>query len=313
LSNYINNKDFLIEIAKSKTTYCSFKDKDLDAIPDLYLRDVNAIPESIEEGKIARAKRLSKLAYDDACASGNKAKQEDFYIDPSSIDNNDVVFRVMMWDHIPMDESSKKSENLDLEELLPATKLNSLFEEITDDGNDNNDNTIENNESLETVVPESIQEEKQKATKYIKVNFPPFQHFRVDENNTPYCVGKSHWKGGLDSGFFSKDHGKMTNKLAQMFILLCDRYASRGNWRSYTYNQEMRGQALLQLSKVGLQFDESKSNNPFAFYTTITTHSFYGVLNAEKRQQSIRDDILEMNNLNPSYTRQNEWGGAGDE
>jgi len=33
------------------------------------------------------------------------------------------------------------------------------------------------------------------------------------------------------------------------------------------------------------------------------------VINIEKRNQNIRDDILEMNNMNPSYTRQasTEW------
>ena len=98
----------------------------------------------------------------------------------------------------------------------------------------------------------------------------------------------------------------MTNNLARMFMKLCERYGSKGNWRGYTYNDEMRSQALLQLSQVGLQFDESKSNNPFAYYTATITNSFTRVLNVEKRNQHLRDDILEMNNLNPSYTRQTE-------
>jgi hypothetical protein len=138
----------------------------------------------------------------------------------------------------------------------------------------------------------------------MKMNFPPFFHYRIDKNRQPYLVGKSHWKGDLETGHFSKDHGAMTNKLATMFLKLCERYATRFNWRGYSYNEEMRGQALLQLSQVGLQFDESKSQNPFAYYTATITNSFTRVLNTEKKNQSIRDDILEMNGLDPSWTRQ---------
>jgi hypothetical protein len=74
----------------------------------------------------------------------------------------------------------------------------------------------------------------------------------------------------------------------------------------------MKGQAILQLSQIGLQFDESKSNNPFAYYTAAVTNSFVRIINIEKKNQNIRDDILEMNDLNPSYTRthQGEWEAA---
>jgi hypothetical protein len=74
----------------------------------------------------------------------------------------------------------------------------------------------------------------------------------------------------------------------------------------------MKGQAILQLAQIGLQFDESKSQNPFAYYTAAVTNSFVRVINLEKRNQNIRDDILEMNDLNPSHTRmhQGEWEAA---
>ena len=144
------------------------------------------------------------------------------------------------------------------------------------------------------------------ADHHIQCNFPPFQHFRLDEDGEPYCVGKSHWSGGLENGNFSKTHGKTTNKLARMYMKLCERYGTRSNWRGYTYNDEMRSQALLQLTQIGLQFDESKSENPFAYYTAAITNSFTRVLNLEKKNQSIRDDILESAGLNPSYTRQTE-------
>jgi len=90
-----------------------------------------------------------------------------------------------------------------------------------------------------------------------------------------------------------------------MFIKLCDRYATRSNWRGYTYNEEMRGAALVQLSQIGLRFDESKSQNPFAYYTATITNSFTHILNSEKKNQNIRDDLLEQHGLTPSWSRQN--------
>ena len=151
---------------------------------------------------------------------------------------------------------------------------------------------------------------KNTADRHEKVNFPPFQHWKFDANNNLICVGKSHWKGDLKKGDFNKEHGKMTDNLARMFLKLCERYATRGNVRGYTYNDEMRGQAILQLTQIGLQFDESKSDNPFAYYTAAVTNSFVRIINIEKRNQNIRDDILEMNGMNPSWTRQNAGGGA---
>ena len=142
-----------------------------------------------------------------------------------------------------------------------------------------------------------------------KVNFPPFQHWKYDDNDNLILVGKSHWKGDLQTGNFDKEYGQMTNNLARMFLKLCERYATRSNVRGYTYNDEMRGQAILQLTQIGLQFDESKSDNPFAYYTAAVTNSFVRIINIEKRNQNIRDDILEMNGMNPSWTRQNSGTG----
>jgi hypothetical protein len=151
---------------------------------------------------------------------------------------------------------------------------------------------------------------KNVADSHEKVNFPPFQHWKFDDKDNLVLVGKSHWKGDLYTGEFNKEHGQMTDNLARMFLKLCERYATRGNVRGYTYNDEMRGQAILQLTQIGLQFDESKSDNPFAYYTAAVTNSFVRIINIEKRNQNIRDDILEINGMNPSWTRQNS-GNSG--
>jgi hypothetical protein len=193
----------------------------------------------------------------------------------------------MTWEHIPLAQkktpktSTKKKRIEDILEL----------EDPVD---------VPEDELVEQLITDGV---------HIRLNFPPFFHYRVNEHRIPYIVGKSHWRGDLDSGHFNKDHGQMTRRLAEMFVKLCERYATRSNWRGYTYNEEMKGQALLQLSQIGLQFDESKSSNPFAYFTATITNSFTRILNIEKKMQNIRDDILEINGLNPSYTRQGMLSG----
>jgi hypothetical protein len=262
--NYLNNKDLLKEIHKSKMTFCSYVDDETDHQFDIILPSIEKINiRTIAEAKRNRAKRLAQEAFDAHQEEGSKLKLADFEIDYKTIEKTDLVFRVMTFDHVPDEPGRKKN-------------------------------------------PKTVADTK------IKLNFPPFQHFRFVDDEEIKCVGKSHWVGGMENGYFSKDHGMATNKLARMWMKLCDRYATRGNVRGYTYNDEMRGQAILQLSQIGLQFDESKSNNPFAYYTAAVTNSFVRVINIEKRNQAIRDDILEMNDMTPSYTRQHqgEWEHA---
>lgn len=139
-----------------------------------------------------------------------------------------------------------------------------------------------------------------------KVNFPPFKHFMQNEDGTWREVLRSHWKGDLETGEFCVSHGNITNRLGAMFLKLCERYSLRSNWRGYSYVDEMRGQALIQLTQIALQFDEGKSQNPFAYYTAAVTNSFTRVLNVEKRQRDIRDDLLQDSGQMPSWTRQME-------
>lgn len=291
VKNYLNNKDILKEIHKSKSTYCTFLDPAY-ADYDMILPSVDKInKKNILQARKDRAERLTKLAFDEANVDGvakaNKKKLEDFEVKLKDVPAEDVVFRVMTWEHIPP--------------AAPKAKKGAAI-------------VIEEADDEELLTEYDDPELVKAPTKYTKCNFPPFFHYKVTEDGTPILVGKSHWKGDLVNGEFSKDHGQMTKKLAHMFMKLCERYATRSNWRGYTYNDEMRSQALLQLSQIGLQFDESKSQNPFAYYTAAITNSFTRVLNIEKRSQNLRDDILEMNGLTPSYTRQGQggtWGGGG--
>ena len=254
---YLTNKELLKELHLSKNRYSSYTAKE-HADYDLILPDVSKINiRTIAEAKRVKALKLSHIALAEAQLTNPKAKLAMVEVDYKKVGKQDVVFRIMTHDHIPLEPGRKKT---------PKTR----------------------------------------GDHHTKVNFPPFQHWKFNENDELVCVGKSHWKGDVETGEFSLTHGQMTNKLAKSFMLLVERYSMRFNWRGYTYVDEMRSQALLQLSQIGLQFDESKSQNPFAYYTAAIDNSFTRILNIEKKNQMIRDDLLIETGQSPSFTRQME-------
>lgn len=109
----------------------------------------------------------------------------------------------------------------------------------------------------------------------------------------------------------SKAQLKMTNQLATMLQLLCARYAKKGNFANYSYNDDMQGYAMLMICKTWKSFDETKSNNPFAFYTQCIKNSFIQYLNQEKRQRDIRDNLLIDSGMNPSLNMQMRGDDGG--
>jgi hypothetical protein len=178
---YLTNKDLLEEIHRSKITYCSYVDPSHTRY-DFIVGDIKLVTlAKIEE---ARKKRLNEMQ-----VAERKLQITEGIKDPrvsSSINDipiESVVIRVMTYEHIPIN-------------------------------------------------PEKIDNAKTIAERHIRCNFPPFQHYIMQDGELK-CVLKSHWKGGIENGHFSKEHGKMTNSLAVMFMKLVDRYGHRGNWRGY--------------------------------------------------------------------------------
>lgn len=258
--NYLNNKDILKEIHKSKMSFCWILNDNYH-MWDIILDDVADINSTaLAQAKENKSQRLQAEGYATAMlAHGtgdyrNKPKQKEFAVDVNDIPDDEVVFRVMTYEHIPLEPGRKKNPRNEAE-----TKA--------------------------------------------KVNFPPFKQYAYIGGEL-IEVSRSHWEGSLSNGTFNPNTGRISNKLGTMFLKLVERFSHKANWRGYTYVDEMRGQALVQLSQVGLQFNEAKSENPFAYYTAAVINSFTRVLNLEKRNQNIRDDILIDSGHMPSYSRQ---------
>ena len=265
----------LKQIHLSKIQFCDY-DTEADTMFDSIVDNLSEITqEKIFEAQEAQAKRLSKEAHVAAVEIFDRGEMEQktkpklavYKIEPTDIPVEDLVFRVMTFDHIPEDLERKKTH-------------------------------------------------KTVADRHVKLNFPPFKHYRVqpaegdrffeiEDDNKEKLFVKEVLRSHNHKGEFSLTHGSVTRKLAEMYLLMVARYGQRGNWRGYTYIDEMKGQALLQLSQMGLQFNEAKSDNPFSYFTASVKNSFTRILNLEKRNQNIRDDLLEAAGQAPSHTRQN--------
>ena len=153
-TNYLNNRDILKEIHLSKNTYCVFRDPVLDHQFDIILPSVSKINQkTIAEARRNRADRL---------------KREGTIVDPRKIPNTDIVFRITCWEHIP--RAAKKITKAEAKKR----KLEDLLEldDITED-------------PLADLVEEPVL-----SPTHMRVNFPPYWHYRIDDNKVPFLVGR---------------------------------------------------------------------------------------------------------------------------
>jgi len=241
--NYLSNAELLHEINKSKISYSSFLDEKyqdfsiiIDSEDDIN-DDILYQAKTNKAIQINRAK-LRKMINEEWSKVDIQEEIDKNSVKPEDVELDQLVFRIMTFDHIPV--------------VYVTGKKNML-----------------NN-----------------------LRFPPFKHYAyIDGVFTE--VGRSHWEGGLHNGHFNKDHGKATNNLAKALIKMVDRYGTKGSFSGYTFLDEMKSQALLQLSTVLLQFNEKVGDNPFSYYTSCIHTSFLKILKSEKRQREIKDEIMQ--------------------
>lgn len=107
-----------------------------------------------------------------------------------------------------------------------------------------------------------------------------------------------------DETVLSQKQGMMTDKLARMLMVLCDKYraSQNGDFTRYTYFDEMKSVALENLVKnAWRKFNIELYTNAFAFYTQCVHNSYLQYLTYEKRHRNIRDSLLVANGQTPSF------------
>lgn len=119
----------------------------------------------------------------------------------------------------------------------------------------------------------------------------------------------------LEQYKLSKAQGKMTEEFGKMMMLLVTRYLNHPKFYRYTdhYKMEMESNALVTICRGWDSFDETKSQNPFAYFTTICTNAFIQVLNQERKNRDLRDELRVDAGFNASYAYQERYGDDDDD
>lgn len=86
--------------------------------------------------------------------------------------------------------------------------------------------------------------------------------------------------------------GVISEDLGRMFLKLARRYTSKPNFVGYSYRDEMISESVYRMISQIAKFDVTHpSRNPFAYFTQICYHQVLTMINKEKRQKEIKDNI----------------------
>ncbi len=77
---------------------------------------------------------------------------------------------------------------------------------------------------------------------------------------------------------------KIPDKIALSIMKICENLAKSGRFSGYTWKQEMIADAILSCIQFCRNFDPTKSQNPFAFYTQIAYNAFVQRIKLEKQK-----------------------------
>lgn len=90
-----------------------------------------------------------------------------------------------------------------------------------------------------------------------------------------------------------KQEPRIPNYIGECIYQIATRLATKPNFSGYTYKEEMISDGLENAVQALSNFDPTKSNNPFAYFTQIIWYAFLRRIDKEKKQLYIRHKVIE--------------------
>lgn len=295
---FLKNSNLLDEIHKSKLTYCCYEDKcyeNYDVICEDYsLITPNIILKHFEKNETSNGIVIRVMTSEhltEIIGETTKLNLQDIKMSPFK------HYYIKKEDFLNVYENYKHC-------IVDIEDINSKISKLRDQIKDNNKNIRFNklNKELQQPYKEFNVQCSNDISSLMEEVKCLSNGFSNSIRNHMTEVLRSHWKGKtIKEGEYCITHGKLTNNLVYMLMMLVEQFAKSGNWSGYTYLEDMKSSALVQLCDVALKFEESKSNNAFAYLTQIASMKFTATLNGEKTQSKIKSHLLQSIGYDASY------------
>ena len=126
------------------------------------------------------------------------------------------------------------------------------------------------------------------------------QHY-VD--NKEFLAAMIEWKESIREAESEGDEiPPITEYIGECFYKIATHLSYRPNFINYTYREEMIGDGIENCIQYAKNFDPEKSKNPFAYFTQIIYYAFLRRISKEKKQQSIKQKMIDNDTLKTHET-----------
>ena len=136
--------------------------------------------------------------------------------------------------------------------------------------------------NLEKNIGDSVEPVTPKKRKKHYVNNPDFLAAIVEY--------KKSLKEAKEKG---KPLPKIPNYIGECIIKIATRLATKPNFSGYSYKDEMISDGIENCFACVTNFNEEKTQNPFAYFTQVIYYAFLRRIQKEKKQTYIQYKVLE--------------------
>lgn len=117
------------------------------------------------------------------------------------------------------------------------------------------------------------------------------------DNKELYRVIVDFRQSVIDAKANGLERPRIPNYVGECILMIANRLSTKPNFINYSYREEMISDGIENCICYIDNFDPSKSNNPFAYFTQIIYYAFLRRILKEKKQTYIKHKTLENSML----------------